>query len=188
MKVSPAQEKWCNTVSYFVERLSTLSFQKVVKLIYIADELAVKETGVPINWLKYCASQSGPVPIDLSNTHQEKSTLCHSDFFTIEAQTPYNIILRPGKTFDDSRFSDYDIEILDKVIVTYGKYSAEKILQILHDEYFLWRSILETSSIQNYSEFDDDNFACIIQFADLLDNELKKSAFDVAYQSHLMEV
>lgn len=188
MRLSPAQEKWCNTVTYFVERLSTFSFKKVIKLIYIADVLAIKETGVPINWLKYCASQSGPVPIDLFNTHQEKSTLCHNDFFTIESQTPNHIILRPGKTFDDSRFSDYDIEILDKVIVTYGKYSAEKIIKILNDEHSLWWSTLESNSIQKCSEFDDDKFACIIQFSDLPNNELKQSAFDVAYQSYLMEV
>lgn len=65
------------------------------------------------------------------------------------------------RPFDDSRFSDFEIGILDQIIGQYGHCTSEQLADILRDK---------SQSVEQ-----------------LLDTDYKKAAFEVAYQSYLME-
>ena len=65
MKITLAQDKAFNALVYFAQRIKPLDLTKAIKLLYFADEMAVKQTGVPINWLNYKVWKLGPVPEDI---------------------------------------------------------------------------------------------------------------------------
>ena len=48
-------------------------------------------------------------------------------------------------------------------------------------------SLLDTNNLQQQFELKNNRSDYIIELTDLLDNEFKKSAFEVAYQSYLMQ-
>lgn len=67
MEITLAQKKAFNALVYFAERIKVLYLTKAFKLLYLTDEKAIKETGVPITWLNYKAWKCGPVPEDIYN-------------------------------------------------------------------------------------------------------------------------
>lgn len=140
MEITLAQEKAFNALVYFAERIKLLYLTKAIKLLYLADEKAIKETGVPITWLNYKAWKYGTIPD--------------------------GIILDPEKAFDDSQFSDYEIDVLDAVIKEYGCYDGE---------------------LQQQFELKNNRSDFVIEFTEFLDTGFKKAAFEVAYQSYLMQ-
>ena len=121
----PAATKVKNALKYFEDRIPFPSCIKIQKLLQLANEQAMKDSGVPITWLN------------------EKLVRI--------------ITMDPAKEFDDSAFSDYEIDIMEIIARQYGNYDMEKL-----------------SSIK------------AIPKRELLDTEFKQMAFKSAYQSYLM--
>ena len=53
MEITLAQDKAFNALVYFAERIKPLYLTKAINLLYLADELAIKQSGVPVTWLNY---------------------------------------------------------------------------------------------------------------------------------------
>ncbi|TCD17620.1 DUF4065 domain-containing protein [Pedobacter psychrodurus] len=165
-----AQDKAFNALVYFAERIKPLYLTKATNLLYLANEMAVRQTGVPITWLNYKVLKLGQVSEDIYfkvkyDYHQLQKeegvkAIRHLAVSVPPKHLRDGIILAPAEAFDDSQFSDYDIEILDHIIKAYGK--------------------LNFAQKSNGSDF-------IIELMELLDTDFKRSAFEVAYQSYLMQ-
>lgn len=170
---------------------------KGIKLLYLADEMAIKDSGVPVTWLNYKAWKLGPVPEDIFNkvksahhlgkTGVDQTPICQINAVSAPLNLPDGIVLEPAKVFDDAQFSDYDIDILDAVILNYGKYNAEQLVEILHQQGSLWHKVVAKNNFQQQFELKNNRSDYIIELTDLLDSDYKKSAFEVAYQSYLMQ-
>jgi 1-deoxy-D-xylulose 5-phosphate reductoisomerase len=82
---------------------------KAIKLLYIADEKAIKETGVPITWLNYKAWKFGPVPEDIYNKVKLAHNLQKSSPILFNA-SQFNLVmdfLKPGNIL---RIPNYQFE------------------------------------------------------------------------------
>ena len=197
MEITFAQEKAFNALVYFTQRIKPLYLTKAIKLLYIADEKAIKETGVPITLLNYKAWKYGPVPEDIYNkiklahNHQKVgSQEANIDQVIVSSppeHLPEGCILEARKEFDDSQFSDYEIEVLDAVIDEYGKYNGEQLVEVLHEEGSLWHKTVDKNNLQGQFALKSNRSDFVIEFTELLDSDYKKSAFEVAYQSYLMQ-
>ena len=197
MEITLAQDKAFNAFVYFAEKLRPLYLTKAIKLLYLADEIAIKDSGVPVTWLNYKAWKLGPVPEDIFNqvkyAHNlrkagvEQSPIDQINVVSTPVPLPEGIVLEPAMAFNDSQFSDYEIDILDAVIKNYGSYNAEQLVEILHKEGSLWHNVVSKNNLQQQFELKNNRSDYIIELTDLLDNEFKKSAFEVAYQSYLMQ-
>ena len=197
MEITLAQEKAFNALVYFAERIKLLYLTKAIKLLYIADEKAIKETGVPITWLNYKAWKFGPVPEDvyikvklahnLQKMGSEAVTIDQLIVSSSPDRLPDGCILEPRKEFDDSQFSDYEIEVLDAVIKERGNFSGEQLIEVLHKEGSLWHKVVEKNNLQQQFELKSNRSDFVIELTELLDTDFKKSAFEVAYQSYLMQ-
>ena len=55
------KEKIGNLLIYIASNIKPLYHTQLLKLIYLIDEEAVKEDGVPITWLDYKVWKFGPV-------------------------------------------------------------------------------------------------------------------------------
>jgi uncharacterized phage-associated protein len=197
MEITLAQDKAFNALLYFADKLKPLYLTKGIKLLYLADEMAIKDSGVPVTWLNYKAWKLGPVPEDIFNkvksahhlrkTGVDQTPICQINAVSAPLNLPDGIILEPAKVFDDAQFSDYDIDILDAVILNYGKYNAEQLVEILHQQGSLWHKVVAENNLQQQFELKNNRSDYIIELTDLLDSDYKKSAFEVAYQSYLMQ-
>ena len=57
------KDKIGNLIVLLAGRLKPLYHTKLIKLLYLIDEEAVKDGGIPITWLDYKAWQYGPVSV-----------------------------------------------------------------------------------------------------------------------------
>ncbi|SMD00143.1 Panacea domain-containing protein [Pedobacter nyackensis] len=189
MEITLAHNKALNALVYFTERVKPLYLTKAIKLLYLADEYAIKDSGVPITWLNYKAWKYGPVPEEIWNKPKLTSNLEIDAIDQINLTTSHladKIILKPVKEFDDSNFSDYEIDALDHIVKQYGSFNAEQLVEILHKEGTLWHKVVERNNLQQQFTL-KSNSDFIIEFTELLDTDFKKSAFEVAYQAYLMQ-
>ena len=121
-------EKIGHTVVYLAERIPELSKTKLLKLLYILDEISIKKSGIPILNLKYKVWKFGPVSeelfIDLSSelTLLDKFIKKENDASFIKAKVKFN----------DDEFSDNDIDLMDAVIEKYGDKTAKELVSYTH--------------------------------------------------------
>ena len=114
----------------------------LLKLLYIADREALRETGLPITGDNYVAMKYGPVlskVYDLTKTTADwpcKSTEEESWCEHFE-RTGYNLRLVSDPGADD--LSPAEIEILDRVFLRYGDFDRFDLVALTH-EFPEWRN------------------------------------------------
>lgn len=197
MELTLAQEKAFNALVYFAERIKPLYLSNAMKLLYMADEQAIKETGVPITWLDYKVGKFGPVPEDIYNKVKQVDNLQKLEngdgsIYNLKisdspVDLPEGLVLNPIKPFNDDEFSDYEIGELQAVVDKYGKLTSEQLVGMLHQEDTLWHKVVQANNLQQQFELKSNRSDYVIEFTNLLDTDYKKAAFEVAYQSHLMQ-
>ncbi|WP_161973462.1 Panacea domain-containing protein [Arcticibacter tournemirensis] len=193
MEITLAQNKAFNVLVYYAERIQPLNLTKAIKLLYIADEKAMRQSGVPITWLNYKAWKLGPVQEDIyfkikqANDYSKSGVDGSLEVVSAPTVLPDGIVLKPRKPFDDSQFSDYEIDVLDEVLKQYGKYTSEQLVEILHREGSLWHKVVKEHHLEKQFELKNNRSDYVIELTDLLDTDFKKSAFEVAYRSYLMQ-
>lgn len=204
---NPEKEKLGNILIYLTDKLGPTYLTKIIKLLYLLDETAVKETGVPVTWMEYKVWKRGPVPSDLYNTLRREQIVTPErgygfhmgrwtdKYVTVEeVKNPANessisLTIKPAADFVDDEFSDYEIELLDRVIDKYGQYSGNDLINILHEEGTLWDQIVREKNLEEIFALESDTSKHTIPFTDLISgDELKelsyKSAFDSQNLSH----
>lgn len=177
-KYSPNQlHKIGNTIIYLSKKIPNLSKTKLLKLLYILDEISIKKSGIPFLNLQYKVWKFGPVAeplfIDLSG---EMSIL--NNFIKNE-----NGIISPEKEFCDDEFSDNDLELMDFVIKHFGDKTAKELVAHTHRPNAPWHieatnkdvlKMLENQEI-NYTDF-------FVDMSLLVAHDEKKKAI---YQNYL---
>lgn len=161
-----------NTIIYLSEKISGLSKTKLLKLLYILDELAIKKSGIPFLNLQYKVWKFGPVSeeifIDLSS---EISLL--KDFVS-RSHDEENAII-PLKSFDDGEFSDNDIELMEFVIGNFGGKSAKDLISYTHRKNSPWYITAKENAVLELLETEKiNNTEFVIDLAKLVDHDLRK--------------
>lgn len=138
-----------NLFVYLCDNIDNLYLTKLMKLIYIIDETSVKETGSPVTWFDYKVWRMGPVPKDIYTNISYKNGDFFSDFIDVDKiELTNGNKITSNNTFDDSEFSDYEIELMDRVIDEYGKYTSEELIQLLHESDSLWHQVVIENNLK----------------------------------------
>jgi uncharacterized phage-associated protein len=190
-------DKIGNLVRLYSSRVEHLSLTKLLKLLYLTDETAVRETGTPITWLEYRAWKNGPVPADIYQEikHNERFAIgTHfislDDYVKIErTKNPRRdeqeeIFIRPKGETDMGIFSDYEAELFERIIKEYGHLNAKQLVEMLHRQGSLWHKVVEENQLALNFELFQNTSNCIIDFSDLIeDDEMLKMAAHSAFES-----
>lgn len=176
-----------NLIILLSERCKPLYHTKLLKLLYLIDEEATKRLGSPITWLSYSVWQFGPVAEDVYFSKIEGVNK-FSQFVRFDHVTDEKYIIRPVSEFDDSEFSNSDLQIIEDVIKKYGNLSTKQLIEITHAKDSLWEKAKKnydihfsdqnkTSSITlNFSELlGDDGFKKTIYYSTLENIELRST-------------
>lgn len=147
-------DKIGNALIYIIDKVQSRFNQdvyltKLLKLLYIIDETAVEETGVPMTWLEYKVWQAGPVALKVyENLNHQNPTFL--DGFVEPKKTDKGTKILAINTFDDSDFSDYEIDLIDRVIENYGGLNGTALVTLLHEENSLWTKLVSENNLEDY--------------------------------------
>lgn len=156
--------------------------------MFFIDQEATKIKGTPITWLDYKAWQFGPVSPELFYS-KNKGFNKFSNFVNFDSTGTSNAcMVKPIKSFDNSEFSDWDLEIIEDVLKKYGKLNTDELVQLTHEEGSLWDKAVKESKIRFSTDnktsdisldflelIDDDNYKKSIYYSTLENLELKST-------------
>jgi len=136
-------DKLRNTIVYLAPRVYDATKTKILKLVYLCEELSIVKHGVPFFGFDFYAWKFGPVQKELwenLNPNVEKGLEPQSFFFGFvklenEGQ---NLCVVPLVEFKDDEFSERDIEIMDSIIDKYKSASAKDLIGVTHRNDGLW--------------------------------------------------
>ena len=134
-----------NTIVYLAQNIPNLSKTKLLKLLYLLDEVSIKEFSVPFLNLEYYVWQAGPVATEIfGEISQDFETSILDQFLRLrfqEINQRFAVFIEPKKDFDDSEFSDNDMMILEKFCQKFKDTTAEQLVEITHRKNTLWYQI-----------------------------------------------
>ncbi len=126
------KEKIGYTIIYLTNNIPNLSKTKLLKLLYILDEISIKKTGIPFLNLNYKVWKFGPVDEEIFIDLSSEITLLKK-YLVKENE---NIKAKVG--FQDDEFSDYEIELMDYVVEHYGDKTAKELISYTHRHNSPW--------------------------------------------------
>lgn len=170
-------EKIGNLLIYLSSKLDNLFLTKLLKLLYLIDETSIKESGVPVTWLEYKVWEKGPVASQVYNDIKWENTNIFGNYIDIEIIEDDYISYRilPKLEFDDSEFSDYEIEIIDKIIEAYKDYTGTELINALHKENTIWHRIVKEKNLEiKFKLFNQNTSPYKIDLSELIKNDPMK--------------
>ena len=120
-----------NLIILLAKKCAPLYHTKLIKLLYLIDEEAIRERGIPITWLDYKVWQYGPVDPAVFYIRNFSEYISSETTTSIDGNAATTII-SPKKEFDDDEFSEYDLEIIEKTLVKYQNKTANELGNITH--------------------------------------------------------
>jgi len=144
-------DKIGNTIIYLATHINDLYITKLLKLIYLLDELSIKERGIPFLGLKYKVWQAGPVNRDLYIDINEGVTIFKNYFTVTQNGTSTQIIT--DIPFNDDEFSDSDIALLDRIVDLYKFKTGPELVSLTHRPSSLWyKKAKETGLLESFND------------------------------------
>lgn len=134
-------DKIGNTAIYLSQKIERLSKTKLLKLLYILDEISIVKSGIPFLNLSYKVWKFGPVSdeifVDLSS---EIKLLANY----IKREDGY---IKAVREFNDDEFSDNDIELMEHVISRFGKAHSRELIKYTHRANAPWHNAATKNNV-----------------------------------------
>lgn len=127
-----------NTIIYLANHVPDLNKTKILKLLYLVEEAAIKKSGKPFLGIDFQLWKYGPVAkdiyIDLTTQIFDDQLILLKNFIVRKGD---NFV--PKKEFDDSEFSDNDLLLLNKIVSFAKDKPATYLVKHTHGPHSLWR-------------------------------------------------
>ena len=154
-----------NTVVYISNTVQHLHKTKLLKLLYLMEESMVKAYHVPFLAIPYETWKLGPVQKDVFVEISDGAKDLLAEYISVNSDE--EIVARAA--FDDSEFSDAEIGMMNSVLKKYGKYSAEQLVDLLHQKDGLWyQTASEHGLIEAFNDNLENNSDVRLEFSNLL--------------------
>jgi uncharacterized phage-associated protein len=173
-----------NILIYIAENCSPLYMTKALKLLYLIDEQAVRDSGAPITWLDYKVWKNGPVAQELyqemrfnqvSTFGEQRISL--NDFILIEHAENYknkgqiDIKIIAKKETDFSIFSNFEKNIIVSIVNKYGNLTSTQLIETLHSQGTRWHEIVSKFDLETHFKLRKNTSDYTIDFIDLIEDD-----------------
>lgn len=145
-----------NTIIYLSESIGELSKTRLLKLLYILDEVSVKKSGIPFLNLHYDVWKFGPVDKDIFIELSSKPNLLKKYIKRSVIKNGRNIIM-PAIGFCDDEFSDNDFALMDFVISKFGRSTSKELVSYTHKKGSPWYNVAKKNAILELLEREEIN-------------------------------
>lgn len=173
-------ERLGNTIIYLETKIRPLYKTKLLKLIYLLDELSTARCGIPFLGLDYKLWQAGPVNSDL---YEELNRPYLLESFIELKQDDQGTKVIGRKQFNNDEFSEMDINLLNEIANRYKTTPAEQLVEITHRKSAPWYIIAkENNLLEAFSERKINTTDIPVDLTLLIKNDLSKMAM---YQENI---
>lgn len=136
------EEKVTQISAYLLQkRGGRMSYLKLMKLLYLADRLAMQETGESLSGDDHYSMKHGPV---LSHTYNlingSQASDCWACWIKPEANYELSTNFPEASKECYTELSDYDIEVLDKVFAEHGDKNRWDLVEFTHEALPEWQN------------------------------------------------
>jgi len=171
-----------NTIIYLSKKIDKLSKTKLLKLLYILDEISIKKSGIPILNLKFKTWKFGPVSEDIFVELSSEPSFLKDYFYKIIEGD--NIYILPNGEFNDDEFSQNDLDLMDFVINEFGNKTAKDLISYTHRENSPWHNTAKKNSVLELLQNEQiNNTEFVVDMSDLVKYDDRKAAI---YQEYKM--
>jgi uncharacterized phage-associated protein len=134
----PSRQKLGNTVLYIAQHAKYPYKTEILKLLYLMEELSVRQYNTPFLGIPFSVWRLGPVSVDVFEELSDGPVIL-GDFITLQFNGQ-GVRVTPvaGREFNDDEFSDNDISVMEKVMKKYGGMDSESLIALTHKEGSLW--------------------------------------------------
>ncbi len=176
IKLSKEQiDKVGNAIVYLLNALNDLSKTKILKLLYILDELSIKKSGIPFFNLKYKVWKFGPVSEEIFIDLSSETTLLKK--YIKRTHTSKGSFIKPITAFSDDEFSDNDIDLMDYVIKEFGSKTAKDLVSFTHRTNSPWYITAKDNLVLELLENEIiNNTELLIDLGMLVEHDERKKA------------
>jgi uncharacterized phage-associated protein len=174
-----------NTVVYLAQKTPALSKTKLLKLLYILDELSITKSGIPFLNLEYKVWKFGPVSQELYIDLSAETTHLKDYVTKVRSEDGSDIIVS-NNTFNDDEFSDNDIELMNFVINEFGGKTAKELISYTHRKNAPWHNTALANSVLEALEQEHINSTdFVIDLGQLVEyDERKKEIYSDYIEYH----
>jgi uncharacterized phage-associated protein len=138
-------EKIGHSIVFLANGIGLLYKTKLLKLVYLLDEISVSRRGIPFFNLEYKVWQAGPVSVDLYEEFNEHPFVL-DEFISLEFDAKGTRIV-PKKPFCDDEFSPIEMDLLNEIVSTYKWMAADKLVDLVHRKDSPWFIIAEQNNL-----------------------------------------
>lgn len=172
-------DKLGNAVVYLAERVKPLSKTKLLKLIYLIEEYAVRTYGLPFFNLDFSVWKLGPVSRDVFVDLSSDEPVLLSKYITRNIDPDGSVFISAKRSFSDDEFSDNEMELLEHITETFQTTSAAELIELTHRKHSLWYLTAQENGVLEHLESGHLNSTGIsIDFSRLLEGmPLKKEIY-----------
>lgn len=167
-----------NTAVYLAERIGDLSKTKLLKLLYILDELAITTHGIPFLNLKYKVWKFGPVSEEIFIDLSSEINFLDGYIFKNDIKGT----LETNAEFNDDEFSDNDIKLLDLVIEKFGSKTAKQLVDYTHRPNSPWYETAKSNDVLDLLLDEEiNNTEIVIDMSQLVSHDTRKKQMYLDY-------
>jgi len=178
-------EKLGNTILYLASTIYEPNKTKMLKLIYLCEEVSVKRHGVPFFGVDFFAWKWGPVQThvweNLDIKAYDEGSTTFSKFVTCTKEDAQNsrISVLPAGTFSDDEFSENDLKILSEIAEKYKSAEAKHLVDITHRAGSLWYNTVkkEEGLMEKFEHEQQSTSAHRLDFSELLEEGSLKNKY-----------
>jgi putative zinc finger/helix-turn-helix YgiT family protein len=123
-------KKVVEVINYLAMKIENLHKVKLMKMLWFADILNFKRTGISITGLVYRALPLGAVP----EAHEQIILLDGVCFESIVYGDNIGYKFRTIKEFAVRELNEEEIQVVDEIIHKLGKLSTNEIVEVMHEE------------------------------------------------------
>lgn len=171
-------EKIGNAIIYLSDEIGPLSKTKILKLLYILDEISIKKSGIPFFNLTYKVWKFGPVSEEVFIDLSTDLSMFKPFIKEIEGKLYTSV-----SNFNNDEFSNNDVKLLDFVIEHYGSFTAKELIDFTHRKNAPWYiAAVEHEVLELLTSETINNTEIIVDFSSLISHDESKK---MIYESYL---
>ncbi|MBI1268047.1 MAG: DUF4065 domain-containing protein [Cryomorphaceae bacterium] len=173
-KFSPDQvAKIGNSIIYFSERIDKLSKTKLLKLLYILEEISIQRSGIPVLNLKFKTWKFGPVSEDIFIELSSEATFLKG--YLKKISEGEHMYILPAADFTDDEFSQNDIDLMDEVISKFGNKTAKELISYTHRQGAPWYISATKNGVLGYLNNEEiNNTEFVVDMEELIQDDERK--------------
>jgi len=140
-----------NALIYLIEQVGPISKTKALKLIYLLQEVSVKNSGLPFFNMPFLVWRLGPVAEDVFVDLSAEEPVLLARYIN-RREEDCKTFIEALQPFSDDEFSDNEMGLLEMVAQNYGSLSAERLVEVTHRPHSLWYQTARENGVLDYLE------------------------------------